>query len=230
MKKQIMKGILKSMKKFGPDIGGRLKEVRNIANVSSCSVANSSFVSPEHYRMIEYGEYYPNSNVLQYAHMHNWDIDYIIVGRRSYESVFEKYLGKNGLDNRMYRYQLINIEIKHIMDNISGDVTYVRWNTDNEKPIERLKYMLVDKGYDIDDKTVADVLGVSSRTVSRMCGDAESIKVDMVLSAYEKCGIYPSYFLYGDINSNSECDIQYNAMSDSQKVSILKYAEKISSV
>ena len=44
------------MKKFGPEVGGRLREARKTANMSSSSVASSSYVSLEHYRMMEYGD------------------------------------------------------------------------------------------------------------------------------------------------------------------------------
>lgn len=216
------------MKKFGPEVGGRLREARKTANMSSSSVASSSYVSLEHYRMMEYGEYYPNSNIIRYAHSNRWDIDYIIVGIRSCESVFEKYLGS--YSNRMYRYQQIQMEMQHIMESSPSDVMYVRLKAEEETPIDRLKYTIANRGYEADEKTIANVLGISTRTVSRMRGDCESIKVDMMISAYENCGIFPSYFLYGEINSNSECDVQYRKMSTEQRRSIIKYAEKISSV
>lgn len=222
--------VILQMKKFGPEIGNRLKEARKSANISSSDISNKTYISLEHYHMIEYGQYYPNKAIIDYAHSMNWDIDYIILGLESNNSIFDKYLDYNNMQNRLYRYQQIHVEIHHILGNTPNEITFFRWKPESEKPLDRLKFTLANNGVNANDETLSEILGVSKRTVSRINNGHCSIGVNMLISAYEHCEITPSYFLYGEINSHSECDRLYKLMSTEQQRLILKYAKKICSI
>lgn len=219
------------MVEFKLNIGSRLKEIRDDLNLTQESVAEVCKITTEYYRSIENGKKIPSVDIINCLHNCGWDIDYVLIGCKSGESVFAKYLSgcneskKNDICNiLLYKMKLVMAESNINTDEyapIIGESKSMSWNAN-----ERARGILLNEigRSKNQNHEMAKIMGVSTRTVERWVDGTSTLKTGMVLSIYEKFQYPPSYILYGELNSNSKCDIYFNELDKDTKKDILELA------
>lgn len=217
------------------NIGSRLKDIRERLNLTQESVAELCKITTEYYRSIENGKIIPSIDIINCLHSHNWDIDYVLIGCKSEESVFAKYLSdcselkKNDICNiLLYKMKLVMMENNISTDEyapVIGEGKSLSWNAN-----ERTREILLNEigRSKNQNHEMAKIMGVSTRTIERWVDGSSTLKTNMVLAIYEKYQYPPSYILYGELNSNSKCDIYFNKLDKEVKKDILELAKVMS--
>lgn len=221
------------MSNINLDIGKRLNIVRtDRLRFTQEMLSEKCGISVEFYRLLEKGDYLPNLNILKCIHDLGGDVDYILTGKEAGSSVFEKLLGginegrRNNICNLLIfqMRKMLNYRESHgnrvetiIRD--GGNIVYT--------PDERIREIIFsERNYDnITNVDIASDLNKSKKTISRWLNGKSELKTEMVLSIYRKYEYFPSYILYGELNSNSKVDRYYAKLADSDKKKVLKFAE-----
>lgn len=215
------------------DIGKRLNKVR----IEKLQFTQEIFsekcgISVEFYRLLEKGEYLPNINVLKSIHNLGADIDYILTGTEAKNSVFEKHLGGINEGRRKNICNLLLFQMKRMIDyqeNRESIIETVLRDEGDKKytPDERIMEIIFsERNYD--NITIVDIamdLNKSKKTISRWMNGKSELKTEMILSVYDKYMYFPSYILFGELNSNSKLDNLYMRLKDSDKKKIMKQVE-----
>lgn len=216
------------------DIGARLKDIRVQLHFTQEHVAEMCKITTEYYRNIENGKIVPGIDMINFLHMNGWDIDYVLIGRRSGESVFSKYLSgcselkKNDICNiLLYKMGLELEKDKNDSGKVEytpmiGEVRNTSWDAN-----ERTRAILLNEigRSKNQNHEMAKIMGVSTRTIERWIEGSSTLKTGMVLAIYERYQYPPSYILYGELNSNSKCDLYFRCLNDSSKKNILDLAK-----
>lgn len=224
------------MKKEFADIGFRLEEIRKEKHKTQEDVAEICKITVEYYRKLESGESIPSIRIIDFLYKACWDIDYILTGHYSEKSVFSDVLDEC---NENVKFDICNILIFKMIEMLHADGKC----NENEsmelvllgdrKPItsieERIQEAILNEigRLKFGKSEMAEALDVSIKTVTRLLSGETDVKIGMIMSLYRKYNYTPSYILYGDINSNSKCDLYYNRLTGKQKKEIIKFAGNI---
>lgn len=224
------------MTNYRTDIGTRLSKVRIENSMTQESLAEKCGISLEYYRLIEKGLYLPNVNSINCIHELNWDVDYILTGIMTKESVFSEYLEgvtearRNNICNLLiYQMKKICSDSKYegkSSELFSGDTMIRDSEYMSYTPNERIKeIVLSERGYtEFKVSDFAKDLGISEKTVGRWLSGKSKLKTEMILSVYNKYHYFPSYILYGELNSNSKCDLAFRELSEEDKNKVINFA------
>lgn len=216
------------------DIGARLKEIRERLRLTQECVAEMCKITTEYYRNVENGKIMPSIDTINYLHGNGWDIDYILIGHKGEESVFSKYLSgcselkRNDICNiLLYRMGLELAEGNRNAGDTEyapmiGEVRSSSWDAN-----ERARAILLNEigRSKNQNHEMAKIMGVSTRTVERWIEGASTLKTGMVLAIYDKYQYPPSYILYGELNSNSKCDLYFSRLNGDMQKDILDLAK-----
>ena len=99
----------------------------------------------------------------------------------------------------------------------------------NYTPDERIKEIIFNerKYENVTNSEIANDLNKSKKTINRWLNGTSELKTEMVLAIYEKYGYFPSYILYGELNSNSKADLYFSRLQDADKKWVLKFMETL---
>ena len=217
------------------DIGKRLREIReNEYKITSKNAMAEMFdITAEYYDAMERGKYLPNIEMLYKMHRNKTDIDYLLTGQKIKESVFsEIFINMNDNEKSEVR-KLLLYKLKLLYDGSNTeDVLEARIKTYKNKeisPYERIRDIIEFENNckRMNACDIAEVIGVSKRTINRLNNEESSIKTEEIMNIYYKYRYYPSYILCGEINSNSKIDQVYIMLEKSEKDTIMSCARKL---
>lgn len=210
------------------NIGKRLKEIRiNDEKISNKqAMADLLNVTVEYYDLVERGKYPPNVEMLVALNKKSKDIDYIITGKKSEQSVFNNILCELS-NNEKNEIEKLLIYKLNVMRGILSTETKIR--TKAYTPYERIKDIVArENNYQrISNSMLANVLDISERTVNRLNNEESDITTDNVFTIYDKYGYFPSYILCGELNSNSKVDQIYRMMDENDKDTLMSCAKEL---
>ena len=223
------------MSNISLDIGKRLNIVRTDSlQFTQEMLSEKCGISVEFYRLLEKGEYLPNLNVLKCIHDLGGDIDYILTGIVAKNSVFDKLLGgirENRWNNicNLLIFQMKSILFKKDNTEDTAEAIIRDGNNIVYTPDDRIREIILsERNYDnVTNFDMAVDLNKSKKTISRWLNGKSELKTEMVLSIYKKYEYFPSYVLYGELNSNSKVDKYYEKLVDSDKKKVMKFAEAL---
>lgn len=216
-------------------IGERLNIVRKEKlKITQEALSEKCGISVEFYRLLEKGEYLPNINVLNCIHKLGGDVDYILTGIEAEKSVFEKGLGnieeckRNNICNLLIFQMKKMLKHKDNSEYVAEAVIKENINL-NYTPDERIKEIIFNerKYENVTNSEIANDLNKSKKTINRWLNGTSELKTEMVLAIYEKYGYFPSYILYGELNSNSKADLYFSRLQDADKKWVLKFMETL---
>ena len=216
-------------------IGERLNVVRTEKlKITQEALAEKCSISVEFYRLLEKGEYLPNINILNCIHQLGGDVDYILTGIMAGKSVFEKGLGnieeckRNNICNLLIFQMQIMLKNNDSENCVAEAVIKENINI-NYTPDERIKEIIFNerKYENVTNDEIANDLNKSKKTISRWLNGISELKTEMVLAIYEKYQYFPSYILYGELNSNSKADLYYSMIQETDKKKVLKFMETL---
>lgn len=223
------------MSNINLDIGKRLNVVRTERLQFTQEILSEKCgISVEFYRLLEKGDYLPNLNVLKCIHDLGGDVDYILTGIEAKSSVFENLLGNVSENRRDNICNLLIFQMKimlHYRDSQENMVeTFIRDGANIVyTPDDRIREIILsERNFDnITNVDIAADLNKSKKTISRWLNGKSELKTEMVLSIYNKYEYFPSYILYGEMNSNSKVDKYYENLMESDKKKVMKFAETL---
>lgn len=223
------------MSNINLDIGKRLNVVRTERLQFTQEILSEKCgISVEFYRLLEKGDYLPNLNVLKCIHDLGGDVDYILTGIEAKSSVFENLLGNISENRRDNICNLLIFQMKtmlHYKDSQENMVeTFIRDGANIVyTPDDRIREIILsERNFDnITNVDIAADLNKSKKTISRWLNGKSELKTEMVLSIYNKYEYFPSYILYGEMNSNSKVDKYYENLMESDKKKVMKFAETL---
>lgn len=223
------------MSNINLDIGKRLNVVRTERLQFTQEILSEKCgISVEFYRLLEKGDYLPNLNVLKCIHDLGGDVDYILTGIEAKSSVFENLLGNISENRRDNICNLLIFQMKtmlHYRDSQENMVeTFIRDGANIVyTPDDRIREIILsERNFDnITNVDIAADLNKSKKTISRWLNGKSELKTEMVLSIYNKYEYFPSYILYGEMNSNSKVDKYYENLMESDKKKVMKFAETL---
>ena len=99
----------------------------------------------------------------------------------------------------------------------------------NYTPDERIKEIILSerKYENVTNGEFAYDLNKSKKTISRWLNGTSELKTEMVLAIYQKYEYFPSYILYGELNSNSKVDSYFSKLKENDKKRVLKFMETL---
>lgn len=216
-------------------IGERLNIVRTEKlKITQEALAEKCSISVEFYRLLEKGEYLPNINILNCIHQLDGDIDYILTGIEAGKSVFENELGnieegkRNNICNLLIFQMQMMLKNKYNVDYVAEAIIKESINV-NYTPDERIKEIIFNerKYENVTNGEIAKDLNKSKKTITRWLNGMSELKTEMVLAIYEKYQYFPSYILFGELNSNSKVDLYYSELQETDKKLVLKFMETL---
>lgn len=221
------------MDNYRKAIGQRLCLIRAEKDMTQEEVSEKCGITVEYYGKIERGEGLPSIKVIDCLHRNSWDTDFILIGEKTGESVFAECLsgineGKKNSICRLLLYKMQSMLSKKDGIDLNRYGASVKdLEIEAYTPDERVKEIILhERSFtEIRGIDIASDLGVSERTVRRWQNGESELKTEMLLSIYEKYGYSPSQILYGELNSNSKCDVYYNKLTESDRIEIVKFAE-----
>lgn len=224
------------MAKIYEDTGARLKELRKERGLTQDKMAEICKLTPEYYRNMENGYAVPSIEVIDNLHTYGWDIDYILIGCKIYKSAFSQFF--DGISD-VSRNNICNILIYKMKNEILTDEqkndktafepiisdSKSSFSTATDRTKEALFNEMGRVGIKNSDFAIA--LSVSEKTVSRWLDGESVLKTGMILSIYKKYKYSPSYILYGELNSNSKCDIYFRKLDKKKQDEIKEFAKQM---
>ena len=235
------------------EVGNRLGYIRTVKlNKTQEVMAEHLGVSVEFYRLLEKGRFLPGIEALQLLHDLYADIDFILIGKKAEDSQFEEPFKGISEDRRQNICNLVIFKMRQLLDQTEGNIVrdgngnrvrripltaVLEENRENITPDIRMQNILIDEYHQsvagnrkISNEKVryafiARVFNKSLRTVSRWLNGTNPLRIDMVMSVYEKYGYAPSYILFGEFNSNSKMDYYYRMLGQKEQEMIREFVE-----
>jgi transcriptional regulator with XRE-family HTH domain len=213
------------------NISDRLKIIRKRMGLTQERVAELGKITTEYYRNIENGKFLPSIDIINNLHNAGWDVDYVLIGKKSEESVFSKYLSNCSEAKKDDIYNILLYKIIQETAHNGTNVMYIPTLGESKSPSwnvnERAKSVILNEigRSKNQNEAMANIMEVSTRTIERWVDGTTNLKTSMILALYRKYQYPPSYILYGEFNSNSKCDVFFSKLSAASQNDVLELAQ-----
>lgn len=217
------------------EIGKRLREIRENSGTFNTKhdVADFFNITVEYYDSIERGRYLPNLEMIYTMNKYHQDIDYVLTGKNSGKSVFEEIFVQLNNNEKSQIGKLLLYKMKLLNSGNAGDCiieTKIRSYSDVDiSPYDRVKD-IIEQENNYKKMSISELaiqLGVSERTINRLNKGESLLNTEIILNIYYKYGYYPSYVLFGEMNSNSKIDQIYELSDKSTKDTLINCAREL---
>lgn len=223
------------MSEIYTNIGKRLREIRQkgAEYITKQKMAELFNITVEHYDSLERGRYLPSVEILSMMNKYNHDIDYLLTGKRTKESVFSEIFVQLNDNEKLEVEKLLLYKMRLLIgrdaNNTIVETKIKSYKNTDITPYERVRDIIEQENNckRMSNYELALQLGVSERTINRLNRGESQLNTDIILNIYYRYNYYPSYVVCGELNSNSKIDQLYKSSGKMIKDILLDCAREL---